>query len=439
MQGVPTVKQIDDDLGKFLRDTKMPAMFAGLLLDLKRVVAACHAIPIKKSHLSSLIMHTNEVLSGIQRLQRICPVSSQANSALQGFLASVARVLEFLRGLAEFNTPLGQARVRRALEQRFTKSASGALLVGYCTCNLTEKLDPLHRNLITPRFQIWLNQHIQEGTDPAREIVDFLLSLHESKNYQLAGIYLSADDTSASEVKLVDGYLYAYYAVDAAGKERRIGQRELTDPTRDFLSVRRKLYKSRGTTDLRGADFKRGETYVLSARDKLYTWGFATIHSSLLAGGSVKSAGLLVSVDGKVHAIDNRSGHYRPNCHNLFQAVSLLERKGVFDSEAIVGLVVEMSYTMFFTVNDYLALGKTGFRPEEVRKVVLNYRVQHGGKIPVPGSKLEFIPDGQKGSWSEKDYDLFLQHFSNRLDSGLVDNTVVIGGHRAAKAVATLA
>ena len=73
--------------------------------------------------------------------------------------------------------------------------------------------------------------------------------------------------------------------------------------------------------------------YVMSASGD-FTVSFAAephrLHHSSLAGGApVAAAGEMIIFKGKLYAINNRSGHYRPPPVTLERVIKALKRRGV--------------------------------------------------------------------------------------------------------------
>ncbi|MDZ7965295.1 MAG: hypothetical protein RM368_10010 [Nostoc sp. DedSLP03] len=52
-------------------------------------------------------------------------------------------------------------------------------------------------------------------------------------------------------------------------------------------------------------------------------------HSSALAGIPIKGAGAIMVIDGKLEAIADKSGHYKPNMHQMYTTLKHLEKLGV--------------------------------------------------------------------------------------------------------------
>ncbi len=59
-------------------------------------------------------------------------------------------------------------------------------------------------------------------------------------------------------------------------------------------------------------------------------------HSSFVSGRRVRCAGMIKIDQGRVAAISNNSGHYRPSQHHLLNLVRFLQGAGAFKSDAVV-------------------------------------------------------------------------------------------------------
>lgn len=69
---------------------------------------------------------------------------------------------------------------------------------------------------------------------------------------------------------------------------------------------------------------ERGELFVSFEAER-----HAFHHSSLLAGGRVAAAGEMIIINGKLYAINNQSGHYRPPPIALERVIRVLKSRGV--------------------------------------------------------------------------------------------------------------
>jgi len=407
---------------------------AELVNNLEKTLRTYRQLPRTKMFLPSLYYEAFKALTFVKRLLRYYPEPSTIYGALLNFQTMMNVNLDFLQGLQRYDTKEGKDLVYRALNQRIHMQ-EGVLLAGVFRAKLHEKLDPQHRRNtdLEDEFQKWLHKEINEGRDPAENIVDFFLGY--DSEVVVRPYMMSTDRLSSSQIKFKDGLVYAYYCDEAMmdGGEWRNGKvhynvegymrmrydlRAEADYRLgpDLVSVYLDKYDSAGATLPRGGgDFRKGDAYVVGANGKFYSFGGNIIHSEFFSADDVQAAGLWVARGGKIQAIDNRSGHYRPGWKNLHQAVTALKNQNVFDRDAIVGLVVSPESTMFFTVKDFSDLAALGFPFGETVRVVRGYQgfYKAKGGIPVPPSKLEYLPDELKQGWSNdgKRWDQFFKHF----------------------------
>jgi hypothetical protein len=214
----------------------------------------------------------------------------------------------------------------------------------------------------------------------------------------------TVDELRSYELKLRDGKVWAYYADLGFGPQRYDPKRQ--DNIKELISVQRQAYTSEGGgnqgTAWRGdEDFLESETYVFSVDSKLYSLGGGMIHSEFFSAAPVRAAGRIVSVDGKIQAVDNRSGHYMPSWQNLFQVVEFLFDAEVMADDAVIGLVWTGGTTMYFTVADFVILATTGFAYPVLLGIITAYQRQYNHRIPVPMNKLQYISPAARQHWGK--------------------------------------
>ncbi len=331
--------------------------------------------------------------------------------------------LSFLRSLSQYASPRGKGLVRHALDHRY-RMIGNVLMAGLHSGHVHEYLDPRHRatKSIQSAMQAWLAQQIEDGEDPADNIIDFLLAF-DAGDYDSSARSMTADRLRSHELKFRDGKVWAYYIrrkkVGEEGEDRQRYYNYSHDWQDAILAVRRETYDSAGGSNTEAAfrgkdDFLQSDTYVVAGDGKFYSFGGDTIHSEFFSGAPVQAAGKIVAVAGEIQAIDNRSGHYLPNWKNLLQAVKLLADARVLASEAVIGLVCSNDSTMYFTVPDYIRLGNAGFPYTATFNVVSGYQRRSKYDIPVPPSKLRYIPGPGRKNWNNaagNKWDLFFRDF----------------------------
>jgi hypothetical protein len=88
-------------------------------------------------------------------------------------------------------------------------------------------------------------------------------------------------------------------------------------------------------------------------------------------------------------------------------------------SEAVIGLVcirpdAKEDSTMYFSVADYIRLGKVDFAYSPTLNVIRSYQRRYKHGIPVPAAKLQYIPAPGRKNWNNASgnrWDRFLRDF----------------------------
>jgi hypothetical protein len=344
--------------------------------------------------------------STLQQRHFTGPTGERRHDWLVGAISILQDEVAFLNGLQKYNGPVGWEKASRTLNEHF-KQKDGKLLAGLQRGKVHERLDPRHRAgaSLQNAFYNWFADQLTSGQDPAQNVVDFFLEYDGDSNPIFWGSSrcMTVERRQSQRWVFRNGLIKVYYVTNQGGRKERYwpGMTAEQNSTQPILSLALEPYNSEGSGISRreGHDLVDGDTYVVAKNDDFFSCPAHTIHSEFLGGGRVQAAGLVVVRQGKVHMIDNCSGHYLPNWLNLFQAVSILNRQNVFDPDAMVGLVVSSDSTMFFPVADYIRLGKLGFPYGETRKVVSTYQRKYDGKLPVHYSKLRHVPEARQVGW----------------------------------------
>jgi hypothetical protein len=134
-------------------------------------------------------------------------------------------------------------------------------------------------------------------------------------------------------------------------------------------------YRARTSTGVFASHGEMSESLKYAMRDdKLYVeTGYADqlkSHPEAVDFKRVQSAGGIMAREGKVLAVDNFSGHYRPGWELLAQVVKLLNKGRVLDPTCAVGVQWRHgeSRVMFFPVGVFLALVNAEFRYLELKR-----------------------------------------------------------------------
>lgn len=83
------------------------------------------------------------------------------------------------------------------------------------------------------------------------------------------------------------------------------------------------------TSNMRGKNSQGKAAYVITEDGNILAaehQGGIFHHSSFTSASRVKSAGMIEVVNGKIIQMDNESGHYQPQEHNVYEAFAVMER-----------------------------------------------------------------------------------------------------------------
>jgi hypothetical protein len=402
---IPEVEDVFRFYG--IRRDQLSSETAAAVAKVEQACAQYRQLPPKQAFLTSLVSAAEKIKRVIDEQSRTVTFSDPLiKQKMQDWGRETENQIQYLKTLFNYCGLDAAEKLHRMMHVHY-REKNGVLLVGLRNPQIPgqyagkvhERIAPAYSRdgRLEAEFGRWYLNEIEAGRDPAFGVVDFLLEF----NGGLRSAYgpprhKKEDRLQAYELFFRNDKLLALYTNDAR-----------FNPLEDRHSnglVRRMPYNSVGDdSGLRlGTDFKKGDAYIVDKAGKFYSYGGNTIHSVFRLGGRVQAAGIVVAVDGKVQAIDNRSGHYAPNWKCLFQAVKILNEKKVFDKEAIVGVVAGTYFEMFFPVPDFLHLATKGFGYKAVKYYVDRYHKKYGDHVPVPTSKRKFIPDRLASNWAKR-------------------------------------
>lgn len=350
------------------------------------------------SNLEPLILAGKQAHEALVKLAAALPAMDRRRSAIEGAALDIKRQIKVWKTLRDFQTPEGKQRLYNMLKHRFVET-NGVQLTYLVRHHNAEGLDPLHSGVdyVQDEFDAWLDS--LEDRDPVECIVEFLFERDNKAIHYMRGRDMGKARRGAHRILAANGKLQAYYVTSRGERSRYVPS--MDQYYENVTSIHRAPLETGGGGAVRGGDFIEGDPYVLSPDNKFYCINYrSTIHSEFLGGDCVQGAGLIVVKDGKVQAIDNRSGHYHPTWKNLHQTVVYLEALGVFNAEAIVGYLGPVCDTMFFHVDDFIRLGNLDFPYEETRAVLAQYHRIFGGNVPVPKSKQKYLPAKYLQNWN---------------------------------------
>ncbi|MGD9885158.1 MAG: hypothetical protein AB7U95_34170 [Reyranella sp.] len=130
-------------------------------------------------------------------------------------------------------------------------------------------------------------------------------------------------------------------------------------------------------------DFSRGTLYAMKGVTAMRCYPSTKFHSALFEGHETSAAGMLVADDGRVVAIDNRSGHYQPGYQQLQTAVQFLESNLLFEPGAFVSVYVTDHDALYFEPADFLHAARRQMNYRVVADFVAK-RARDYGHLPVP-------------------------------------------------------
>ena len=87
-------------------------------------------------------------------------------------------------------------------------------------------------------------------------------------------------------------------------------------------------------------------------------------HSCIWSGKAVQATGILCAWNGKIIAVDNMSGHYKPNWYLLYRAWEPFYQKGIFHDDAMIGIIVKKPGSFdnqFLKAKAFMKLAKRSF------------------------------------------------------------------------------
>jgi hypothetical protein len=309
-----------------------------------------------------------------------------------------------------------------------------------------ERLDPLaglrhwdYRNY----YLAWAKKRAKAGVDPIEHIVEFLLD--DNKYPTAIDDFLTGSiDERQRQARLhptrdVAEFLDVHVLTHVAGDEKfsRPGQVRLwtfqvkipgrakrrddfDKPTFDAtfdsvwspdawlaetnetisLPTLRALNSSRTARPTGGVlstDFTRGTLYAMRGPDTMRCYpADIKFHTALFESETTSAAGLLVANEGRVVAIDNRSGHYQPGYQQLRTAVQYLSTVGAFDADAFVSVHVGDSDALYFSPDGFLSAASRDMNFSTVARLVQQRAQQFNYQLPVANRLADLIPTALK-------------------------------------------
>lgn len=296
-----------------------------------------------------------------------------------------------------------------------------------------ERIDPLAsvRNWSYNKDYLpWANRRVKENSDPIEHVVEFLIALTAASD-PLTAFILNAEPPKASRMHATDDVgeaLDVKVRAHVKGDEKfsdprgapRMWTYQVKVPTRDrgshelgqsvlgswewtcdiwsdgafSLPILRVVHSVAGETSRRGItnDFTRGTLYAMRGPSVMRCYPALKFHSALFNAEMTSAAGILVADEGRVVAIDNRSGHYQPGYRQLQTAVQFLQSNLLFDHDAFVSVYVADADALYFSPADFLAAAQSGMDFRVVAGLVARRAQQYGDRLPVATRLADLIP-----------------------------------------------
>ena len=353
---------------------------------LQQKLASYHALSkTDQSKIPQRLKAVQEVMD-LQNRVESHPEADEAIAAI--FFEHVKARRHFFETLKLY---LNQKRKKiNSLSELFLKNKTrvyeknSSLYVKLHTGKLFEKIDPYQRlkddkRNILLEYKKWVAKQAQDDRDPAARLVDFFLSMDNF--VKISTKYHSKDTGDYYKLFFADnGKIYAYYVRDSNNLWYHCSDEHLEKGLIPVKGIYHTLggevnsdgnYMDHRLSSRRkdGVDLFGAEIYVMR-NDIFYTYQASTgFHSHGVQGKGVQSAGLIVGDQGKILAIDNKSGHYRPSWKHLLQAVNLIDGKGAFDPDALVG-ITHGNGCVFMRLNDFKNTAAKSFPLNDTLKAI---------------------------------------------------------------------
>jgi len=369
----------------------------------QNAVLRVRCTPKTRSNLELLIASYSDLMQSYQGVLDSLPKARDPYSdPIASRVHEMRRQVEVYKGLRYYETEAGKKRIYHLVKCRFERRGN-AELAHLVSHHAMERVDPLNQKDpdgdLQKKFDNWLKTLGDQ--DPSEHIVDFLFQLDQQALDYRCPLGMTQSRLDGHEVKAHGGKLLALYVTDPGRDEPVRYMASSGGAAASVSSIRRDLLNTGAKESAeRGGDFLEGDPYVLSPDDKLYSVNIKkTVHSEFLAGDAVKGAGLWVVKKGRVHLVDNRSGHYKPSWRGLLQTVEHLAQLGVLHPNAAVGFVKTEHDVMYFRVQDFIRLGKADFPYEATLAVLRGYHRMYEGRIPVEAEQRVYLPPCQLNNW----------------------------------------
>ena len=397
-----------------------PVRLRFILMNLQHVMARYHDIPFTRGMLPQRLARIREVERAAMSFPRLDELRWDQ---VVMFREHVRQRREYLSRLVDY-LHRKRAKVNQLmnvfLNQQISNLASmkgESRYLGLHETRVMEGLDPFHRTETLKRaFNIWQETQMQRDLDPAGNLVQFFIDIEGYadkegrrlwtdpinlyRNEEWVEIHkISFEETAAwSWYALLESYNPSPLLIQSPDRVRyysKFDTRKFPVDSREVFLVERKKLHTLNTrtsedgvreqyrdieTSPRGGpgepNLSKAYIYVMRKNGICAYPVSDHFHSMGARGKAIQAAGLLVADNGKILAIDNDSGHYRPSSSHLAQAVEEIQTNGAFAAGAMVGVrygykraygdvTFEGMFDMFFPVAVFQKLAQNEFPLQE--------------------------------------------------------------------------
>jgi len=253
----------------------------------------------------------------------------------------------------------------------------------------------------------WYTSHVDKGSNPAEHFVEFLLTIGMNIWYDPSKARLALEDDyrGVALARIRNGLPGSQdyppgsapriftFMVQVLGINRT--RWEIPTPylkKTAGMPVLRPLEPTDTSYRQVPGDFTRGSIYAMDGPDKMYCLPTTRHHSALMSGEPISAAGILVTDQGRVIAIDNRSGHYQPGYRQLLTAVKYLAMQQVFEHDAFVSLYVTLDDAMYFTPAEFVEVASSYFNFSVTSAILSRQAARYRRGLPIAGRHATLIP-----------------------------------------------
>ncbi|MGZ5910886.1 MAG: hypothetical protein ACXWLB_13510 [Reyranella sp.] len=410
----PTLQRLDQ-LIKALADTSSIPEGVDTVERLARQMKECQTIALElesKHNFSSI-----KIALGKQ--------SSIDFSKIRGCIQLASRYYD---RLAFYKTDDGKKYLKGVVSVKLDLDREGDVAVR--AHHFDERIDPLaalRRWNYTDVYLPWASKHTKADSDPIEHIVEFLIAQSDSSS-ELSNFIL---DSSPQQARLhatdrVGDSLTVEVRTHVAGDEKfssargaprmwtyqvKVPTQNRSEPGKSELGswqwtcdvwsdnafsvpILRVVHTVPGPSSRRGIsdDFTRGTLYAMRGPSEMRCYPSIKFHTALFDSEVTSAAGMLVAEEGRVVAIDNRSGHYQPGYRQLQTAVQFLHSNLLFEPDAFVSVHVTESEALYFSPVDFLTAAQCGMNFSVVADSVARSAQQSGRGLPVAKRYADLIP-----------------------------------------------